>query len=202
LTQGSGRPGGPPPGDEALSPAAPATAAAERWSGHERACDLTVRPSDGGVVVGDSRLLAQAIDNLLDNALRHTPTGTPVRLLAERRAGSTVLAVEDDGPGIDSGDLTGLFRPFHRGRPARAIPGAGLGLTVARRIIEAHCGTLDLVPRRSPAAASRSCCLPPTIVAEPTGLQVLRLPGPQGVRPSVRLQKGSSRASVESLLGK
>ena len=139
-------PGAGPPTGDAVSVPDLVLGAADRWAAHARAGDLSVRTAgaDGCAVTGDARLLAQALDNLIDNSLRHTAPGTPVRLIAERQGPEVVLAVEDDGPGIAPEDRMQLFRPFHRGRSAGGVPGAGLGLSVARRLIEAHGGRIDL----------------------------------------------------------
>jgi len=82
--------------------------------------------------------LARALDNLLGNALRHTPKNGWVRISAERRENDCLLAVEDSGPGIPK-DLRGkIFEPFVSFRSN----GTGLGLALVREIVEAHGGTI------------------------------------------------------------
>jgi signal transduction histidine kinase len=81
--------------------------------------------------------LARVLQNLLMNAVRHTPADGSVRLSAERHAGMLELRVEDSGTGIDAMDLDRIFEPFYRADPARSGPGAGLGLALAKRIVEA-----------------------------------------------------------------
>jgi heavy metal sensor kinase len=87
-------------------------------------------------------LLAQLIDNLLDNAVKYGRE--PIRVRVSRHAGDTEVALEDAGPGIPSEDLPHLFDPFFRSAAARTagIRGVGLGLSVARRIAEAMGATL------------------------------------------------------------
>ncbi len=91
--------------------------------------------------------LHRAITNLVDNAVRYGDT-VDVRLNAE--AHGVTIAVEDDGPGITVGDKKDMLEPFVRGDPARGVKsdtGFGLGLSIARNIIEAHGGTLTLSDR-------------------------------------------------------
>jgi two-component system sensor histidine kinase KdpD len=96
----------------------------------------------------------QIVTNLLENATRHTPDGTPieVRLTAERDLAR--LEVIDHGAGIPAAERERLFQPFERGR-TRA-PGSGLGLSIARGLAEAHGGHLDVDDNR---AHGTSFCL-------------------------------------------
>jgi signal transduction histidine kinase len=95
-------------------------------------------------VLGDPHLLVRAIENLLDNALRHTPEGGRIAVEWHQRAGEVVFAVKDSGPGIAPQDLPYLFTPLYRGEASRnrRTGGAGLGLAIARRILRAHGGEL------------------------------------------------------------
>ena len=94
-------------------------------------------------VHGDIGLIERALDNLIDNALRHTPGGSAVRVRLARRAGRVVLRVEDEGPGIPSRELPHLFERFHQvDCTADADGGAGLGLAITRRIVDLHGGQL------------------------------------------------------------
>jgi signal transduction histidine kinase len=81
-------------------------------------------------------LLAQLLDNLLDNARKYSPPGTPVVLRLGRDSGTVRLSVEDRGCGIAPEDLPHVFEPFYRGRrvPPSTPPGVGLGLAVVQRI--------------------------------------------------------------------
>lgn len=95
-------------------------------------------------VEADSDMLSRAIENLLDNALRHTPDQGIVRV-GWRESGSSVeISVADTGPGIAEQDLPYLFDPLYRSESSRnrRTGGAGLGLTIAGRIVKAHGGTL------------------------------------------------------------
>jgi signal transduction histidine kinase len=88
--------------------------------------------------------VARVLQNLLVNAVRHTPTDGTVRLSAERRGDRLSLAVEDTGDGIAPEDLPRIFEPFFRSDRARSGAGAGLGLTLAKRIVEALGGRISV----------------------------------------------------------
>jgi signal transduction histidine kinase len=81
--------------------------------------------------------MARVLQNLLMNAVRHTPADGSVRLSAARGTDTLELRVEDTGVGLDAQDLDRIFEPFYRADPARSGPGAGLGLALAKRIVEA-----------------------------------------------------------------
>ena len=97
-----------------------------------------------GELDADPDRIAQVIGNLVTNAVEHTTPGGLVRLRADARGGTLEIAVEDDGPGIAESDRDRVFDRFHRpdaGRSRRS-GGAGLGLAIARAIVEAHGGTI------------------------------------------------------------
>ncbi|MEO8475928.1 MAG: HAMP domain-containing sensor histidine kinase [Actinomycetota bacterium] len=87
--------------------------------------------------------LARVLQNLLVNAVRHTPADGTVHLHAERLGGRLALEVEDTGDGIAPEDLPRIFEPFFRSDRARSGAGAGLGLTLAKRIVEALGGRIS-----------------------------------------------------------
>jgi two-component system OmpR family sensor kinase len=88
----------------------------------------------------DPERISQVLRNLLENVAKHTPTGTPVALRAHAKEQKVEIEVADQGPGIPADDLSLIFEKFGRGRDAtsRRIAGSGLGLYLARRILEAH----------------------------------------------------------------
>jgi signal transduction histidine kinase len=98
---------------------------------------------------GDELLLTRAVTNLLDNALRHTPSGGRIRVAWREDGERVVFTVADTGPGIDPRDLPHLFEPLYRGEASRSrkTGGSGLGLTIARRILRAHGGDLTAANR-------------------------------------------------------
>ncbi len=81
--------------------------------------------------------LTQAVNNLLDNAARHSPRGAVVEIALSEEG----LWVRDHGPGIDETDLPHVFDRFYRGTSSRGQPGSGLGLAIVQRIVEQHDGT-------------------------------------------------------------
>jgi protein-histidine pros-kinase len=95
----------------------------------------------------DRDRIGQAIDNLLSNALKFTPPGGQVRVRLRADATLAVIEVADSGPGIRESDARRIFERLYRSGTAVAqqVPGAGLGLTIALAIAEAHHGSLGLV---------------------------------------------------------
>jgi two-component system sensor histidine kinase MprB len=89
------------------------------------------------LVRGSRTRLARAVSNLLDNAIKYSPEGSPVEVSV--RGGE--VAVRDHGPGISPEDLPHIFDRFYRAPSARATPGSGLGLAIVRQVAEAHQGT-------------------------------------------------------------
>ena len=90
--------------------------------------------------------LTRVLQNLLSNAVRHTPADGTVLISATRVGSELALAVQDNGTGIAPEDLPHVFEPFYRADPARSGPGAGLGLALAKRIVEAMGGSIRAEP--------------------------------------------------------
>jgi signal transduction histidine kinase len=125
-----------------------ASAAADRLRARhpERPLELD-SPDDVPAIDVDPVLLRRVIDNLLENAHKYTPdAGSPIQLAVHRDAGDVVFEVRDRGIGIPADDLPRIFTAFFRGERSRSreTGGVGLGLTLARRIVEAHGGTIDV----------------------------------------------------------
>ncbi len=97
--------------------------------------------------------LTRVLQNLLANAIRHTPSDGTIRVSACRQGTAIELAVEDSGDGIDADAVERVFEPFWRGDTARAGEGSGLGLALAKRIVESLDGEIAVESR--PAAGSR-----------------------------------------------
>ncbi|MBO28542.1 MAG: hypothetical protein CML61_07280 [Rhodobacteraceae bacterium] len=93
-------------------------------------------------VQGDPDLLMQLISNMVENALRHTPEGTTIDMLAAEDADHVVIAVSDNGPGIANSDREKVFRRFYRGEKSRTSGGNGLGLSLCKAIADLHNATL------------------------------------------------------------
>jgi signal transduction histidine kinase len=94
-------------------------------------------------VIGDIDRLEQVFNNLLDNALKHTPSGGKVNVVARQPHLNFVeIAVTDTGPGIPGEQLRHVFERFYRADPSAGKTGAGLGLAIARQIVLAHGGDI------------------------------------------------------------
>lgn len=127
-------------------------------------CDQAVRESALGrsevevrcdvpdhlAVRADPDLLAQALANLLDNAVRHSPEGGTVTLAAEPNGSGVRLTVTDEGPGIPPAERTHVFERFSRLDAGRAedLGGTGLGLAITKEIVELHDGTIQVADSR------------------------------------------------------
>lgn len=102
----------------------------------------------GAWVVGDRQQLTVLLNNLVENAVRYTQAGGVVDVLAGRHAGRPMLAVVDNGPGIDAAERDRVFDRFHRGEGARASDresvGSGLGLSIVRAIADRHGAVVSL----------------------------------------------------------
>jgi two-component system OmpR family sensor kinase len=118
-----------------------------------RKIELTVAPGTAFLVLGDEARLRQVISNLMNNALTHTPDGTPVdvRILASSTDGglqvpSVVLEVADRGPGLSAEQAERVFERFYRADQARGrkTGGAGLGLAIVAALVAAHGGTVGV----------------------------------------------------------
>ena len=96
----------------------------------------------------DADRLAQAIGNLLSNAVKYTPAGGQVGFTAVVQNNHVLFMVSNSGPGIAAAEREKIFDPFYRSsRQTRFPQGMGLGLTIARDLVEAHQGTLTLAGR-------------------------------------------------------
>jgi signal transduction histidine kinase len=140
------------------------------WSGHDRAHDLHMDASAGDRpfwVRVHPPLLAQAVDNLLDNACKYSAPGTPIALRLWRETGVAALSVEDQGCGIAEDELPHVFEPFYRSPTARrrGENGVGLGLAVARRVVAAFGGTISV--QANPGLGSRFVIRLPSIAETP-----------------------------------
>jgi signal transduction histidine kinase len=91
------------------------------------------------IVAGTNRMYHMIL-NLVDNAIKYSPTGTQVDICLEFRATGIVILVQDDGPGVPKEDLDFVFDKYYRGKQKDLSPGAGLGLSVVKSIAEAHGG--------------------------------------------------------------
>jgi len=107
----------------------------------------------------DRRLMKVAIKQLLDNALKYSPSNTPVAIRIFRNNGTEALEITDHGKGISEHEQVRIFDRFYRSPSVQdQIPGSGLGLSIAHRILQAHGG--DLTVRSHPGETTFSLALP------------------------------------------
>jgi signal transduction histidine kinase len=116
---------------------------------------------NGAGEAGCSPRLVRVLQNLVQNAIRHTPADGSVRIEATRGGGMLRVAVEDSGEGITPDAVALVFEPFWRGDPTRSGPGSGLGLALAKRIVDALGGTID-IEQAAPHGARFAVSLPAT----------------------------------------
>jgi len=101
-------------------------------------------PPEPVMAVVDAVLLGQVVNNLLDNALKYTPSGGRAALALRREAQEIVLTVSDTGPGIPLAEREAVFRRLYRRDASRSQRGLGLGLSLVKAIVEAHAGSVRL----------------------------------------------------------
>ncbi len=110
----------------------------------ERKIELTCRSLTHAIVFGDRELLAQALTNLLDNAIKYTPEGGRIDVDLVRDAGRFRISVADTGPGIPATERSHVLERFARLDRSRTLPGNGLGLALVKAVAEQHNGSLSL----------------------------------------------------------
>lgn len=121
------------------------TVAGVAYRAQEKGIVLDTDTSNDEVLAfGDPHLLERAVTNVLDNAIRYTPKEGKIKIGLLRKSDKIFLWIKDTGPGIPSNDLADVFKPLYRGDTSRntATGGAGLGLTIARRVFRSHGGEL------------------------------------------------------------
>jgi signal transduction histidine kinase len=145
-----------------------AGAAVDEFTGVARASEHPLEYArDGDTAArGDPQRVLQIVRILLENALVHTPPGTPVEVAVRRADGRAEISVADRGPGINPEDRTELFERFYRGESTKAS-GSGLGLAIARELAELMGGEIEL--QSAPGRTVFSLVLPAgELATEPT----------------------------------
>lgn len=116
-----------------------------RKAAEEKAIDLAIQPLDRPVqVLCDKKWTEEAVFNILDNAVKYTPNGGRVALTVEAYETYCRIDVADTGCGIPPDEVTKVFQRFYRGKAAQTVDGAGLGLPLARKIIQEQGGWLKI----------------------------------------------------------
>jgi signal transduction histidine kinase len=128
-----------------LSSAAAEAVLVARAAGRGQSLTVCAAP-EPVIVSADSARLRQVIDNLIGNALQHTPAGTPVTIAVASAPGYGELSVADNGPGLTAEQAARVFERFYRTDDARSRSrgGTGLGLSIAAAIVHAHGGTITV----------------------------------------------------------
>jgi signal transduction histidine kinase len=152
----------------ALGPLLAQAAAECRLHPRSPVVDVITDPP-GLSIHGDAERLHQVVANLLENAVRHSPRREAVELRAHRVPGAVLIEVSDRGPGIPADERPRVFERFHRSDSARAVDdgGAGLGLSIARWIVELHGGTIRADERPDGPGCRMEIILPDTRPANP-----------------------------------
>jgi signal transduction histidine kinase len=111
--------------------------------------ELALRSEGPAAVSGDPILLAQALSNLLDNALKYAPVNGAIEVAVRKRADRTAeISVSDNGPGIADSEKSKVVERFYRGDASRGTPGVGLGLSVVQAVAKLHGTALALSDRK------------------------------------------------------
>jgi signal transduction histidine kinase len=152
--------------------------AVARSSGHR----LDIHRSEAAVAIGDEERALQIGRILVENALLHTPVGTPVHVGTARRNGSALLTVEDEGPGIPAEHADHVFDRFYR-LEGSVASGSGLGLAIARELAELMGGSVEL--QSADGRTRFALVLPAT--AEPLDVRAFSRENGQGAEASARL---------------
>lgn len=108
----------------------------------EKNISVAVDQPDAAELSADAIRLGQAINNLLDNALKYTPEGGQITLRTRNEPHQVVITVTDNGPGVPVHEREAIFRRLYRGDSSRSQRGLGLGLSLVKAIVESHGGTV------------------------------------------------------------
>jgi protein-histidine pros-kinase len=172
------------------------TDAVEAARPHAEESGLALRldvPGHAVPVDGDGDRLGQAVDNLLSNAIKFTPHGGSVSVALRVEGEQAVIDVSDTGPGVGAEDVERLFERLYRasGAVEQQVPGAGLGLTITRAIVDAHGGTIG-IPHTDTDGTTFRIALPlRTAEVAPAGSGAAPATGQAAVRSSIAASSAS-----------
>lgn len=151
---------------EAIDPFTATRAACEVAAAYARASGVAVEvftlppeATQGVRIAGDADRLQQAIAAVIDNAIKFSPPGGTVKVSAGTEAGEVVLRIMDEGPGVHPDELAGIFDSYVQGQGGRALGGMGLGLSLARWIVEAYRGHITAENGRGEDKGAEGLCV-------------------------------------------
>jgi len=114
-----------------------------RFEGQQEGQDVVLTVAAPALVRGRVELIHRAIENVVRNAMRHTPPGETVEVRIESHGGRVRVTVLDRGPGVSTSMLTDMFKPFVRAAHSPCGEGYGLGLAIAQRVVETLDGSIE-----------------------------------------------------------
>lgn len=117
-----------------------------RFKCSEKGVTLVYRELSSTVVIADKQAIARVLSNLLGNALKYCPEGAEISLVSDTTRNHVIYEVQDDGPGLQAASLNRIFERHFRAAPSdsNAASGSGLGMTIAKEIVESHGGRLTV----------------------------------------------------------
>ncbi|HEY9786639.1 MAG TPA: DUF4118 domain-containing protein [Candidatus Obscuribacterales bacterium] len=137
-------------------------------------------PNELALVPMDGVLIEQVFLNLLENAIKYTPPGSPIEISAHIGTAQVTFTIADSGPGITPGEERKVFEKFHRGKQDKQREGMGLGLTICREIIKAHGGEISVTNRPQGGALFKFVLplegIPPEVLKETLDREVANPP--------------------------
>jgi signal transduction histidine kinase len=113
------------------------------FEGAVKNCKVRLQGSAGTAIDGNRDLVRSAIENVLRNAVRYSPAGSPVDVSVERAKPGVVISIRDRGPGVPAGDLQRIFEPFFRVAESRDRDsgGEGIGLAITAQVMKTYGGS-------------------------------------------------------------
>jgi len=115
----------------------------------KKGISLTFNVVDTLIIQANPQSIQRMMSNLIDNALKYTPTQGTVKISADRDNGHVVITVKDDGVGISEADLPHIFKRFYRCDKSRAEEGVGLGLSMVKAIVQSHRGEVIVISKQN-----------------------------------------------------
>jgi len=113
-----------------------------RFEAEPKSCVIAIDLPESLTVDGNIEWLRRAVENVLRNAVRHSPAGRPIQVKGGKEGGFARLTIEDQGGGVAPAELEAIFEPFYRAANAKPFEGYGLGLTITRQVLKLHGGSV------------------------------------------------------------